>query len=283
MHARNTSEAFDSSVPVYIDNAMDIECDFIVNEEHAKAVAIRELIYSAREANKWSVTMVDDPRIEYGDILQFHDGSQLYVEDFSRSLERGSEATLDVSGFLIPVAKVVSEGLESPESPDGGGSPGEGSPGEGSPPGGSPPESPPIIPPVESPILPPPPPIPPPKKFIWAWTDYGGPEPDAPGEGGPSGMGGWESYFFGLIGKTKGTPANDYQDVLGVLLSAGMRTNAVPGGEEQRPQESWPFYGMLMVVSGGTARGRVQLPTNEPDGNGYWTRLVQVIADDPNP
>jgi len=120
VHARNTSEAFDSSVPTYVDNVMDIENDFIVDESHAKAVAIRELIYSARSANRWSVTLVDDPRIEYGDILKFTDGSQLFVEDVSRQLERGSEAILDVQGFIIPLTKTSSTGvidLPSPVSP----------------------------------------------------------------------------------------------------------------------------------------------------------------------
>jgi hypothetical protein len=107
VHARNVSEAFDSSVPIWVDNVVDIESDFMVNEEHAKTTAIRELIYQARAANKWSATIVDDPRIEFGDILQFDDGSQLYVEDFSRSLERGSQAVLDVQGFLIPVTQVI--------------------------------------------------------------------------------------------------------------------------------------------------------------------------------
>ena len=106
VHARNISEAFDSSVPTWVDNGVDIESDFIANEEHAKVTVIRELIYQARAANKWTVTLVDDPRIEYGDILQFVDGNQLYVEDFTRRLERGSEATLEVKGFLIsPVSK----------------------------------------------------------------------------------------------------------------------------------------------------------------------------------
>jgi len=101
VHAKNVSEAFDSSRPTWVNNVQEITCDLIANEEHAKAMAIRELIYSARAANKWSVTIVDDPRIEYGDILEFPDGSQLYVEDFSRGLERGTEAILDVKGFLV--------------------------------------------------------------------------------------------------------------------------------------------------------------------------------------
>jgi hypothetical protein len=129
VHARNVSVAFDSSVPDWVDNSVDIESDFIINEEHAKAVAIRELIYQAREANKWNITIVDDPRIEYGDVLQFTDGTQLYVEDFTRNVERGSEATLDVRGFLIPITHPVAQGVIGGELPgDGGGGilPGEG-------------------------------------------------------------------------------------------------------------------------------------------------------------
>ena len=127
VHARNTTEAFDSSVPPYIDNFQDIESDLILNEPHAQAVAVRELIYQARAANKWSVIIVDHPGLEFGDILEFPDGAQLYVEDFSRQLGRGSEATLDVSGFLMSklgltsTAEAVlsneSPGTESPGSP----------------------------------------------------------------------------------------------------------------------------------------------------------------------
>jgi len=141
IHARNTSEAFDSSVPLWVDNVAEIECDFVTNEAHAKMIVVRELIYQAREANKWTVTLVDDPRIEYGDILQFHDGSQFYVLDFNRNIERGSEATLDVSGFLVgPAAlssivdKITDSGAIVPSTSPGGGGitpPGGGSGGGG--------------------------------------------------------------------------------------------------------------------------------------------------------
>jgi hypothetical protein len=149
VHARNTSVAFDSSVPPWVDRNVDVDSDFIVNEEHAKAVAIRELIYQARAANKWSVTLVDDPRIEFGDVLQFPDNTQLYVEDFTRSLERGSEAVVEVSGFLVkPFAAAESgavietsppEGWEPPEQLPPGAIPVPPAPGGGTPttPGGN--------------------------------------------------------------------------------------------------------------------------------------------------
>jgi len=130
IHARNTSEAFDISVPTWVNNVSDLECDFIGNEEHAGAIAVRELIYLARSANKWSVTIVDDPRIEIGDILAFTDGSQLYVEDYSRTLSRGSEAVLDVKGFLVPTHSAPR--AETPIGGGGGGKPGTG-PGAGGP------------------------------------------------------------------------------------------------------------------------------------------------------
>jgi hypothetical protein len=131
-HARNVSEAFDATAPLWVDNVVEIESDFIVNEEHAKSVAIRELIYSARAANKWSLTIVDDPRIEYGDIIGFGDGQQLYVEDFTRKLERGTEAVLDVTGFLVGPTAGVSAAAGIPIGPSGPGeSPDEGGPGTG--------------------------------------------------------------------------------------------------------------------------------------------------------
>jgi aryl-phospho-beta-D-glucosidase BglC (GH1 family) len=101
VHARNTTEAFDQNSPLFIDNPTDIESNFIVNEDHAQAVAIRELIYKASEANEWSTTIVDDPRIEYGDILKFPDGSRIYVTDYTRPLGRESDVTLQVKGFLL--------------------------------------------------------------------------------------------------------------------------------------------------------------------------------------
>jgi len=101
VHARNTTEAFDSSAPRWVDNPVEVETDFIINEQHAQAVAVRELIYQAKSANKWAVSLVDDPRIEFGDILEFPDESKMYVEDVSRSIMRGDPAVMEIKGFLI--------------------------------------------------------------------------------------------------------------------------------------------------------------------------------------
>ena len=270
VHARNTSEAFDSSVPEWVDNTVDIDSDFVANEEHAKAVAIRELIYQAREANKWSITIVDDPRIEYGDILQFVDGNQLYVEDFSRSLERGGEATLDVKGFLIPKTNPAGQGSFGGDIPPvtpgggggdsgGGGGGGEEGGGGGESGGGGT------------------------KNYLWDWHDQTpeAPPPHAPDSGGPQSMDAWRDYFFQISGQTIGTPANDFNAVLMGLVSQGCKTNPAP---DEKPQASWPFHGLAIMVSGGEARGRIWLPTSESyvgGGNVWWTHEMQVIRDAP--
>lgn len=100
IHARNLTEAYDSSGVAWMDNPQQINNDFIVNEAHADAVAVRELIYQNRAAQKWTATIVEDRRIEFGTRLQFPDGSKMYVEDFGRSLAHGGENVLEVTGFL---------------------------------------------------------------------------------------------------------------------------------------------------------------------------------------
>jgi len=271
VHARNTSEAFDSSVPEWVDNTVDIDSDFVANEEHAKAVAIRELIYQAREANKWGITIVDDPRIEYGDILQFVDGSQLYVEDFTRSLERGSEATIDVKGFLIPVTNPAGKGSFGGDIPPifsgGGGEGGEGGPPDTGGGGGTPPSGGGGT-----------------KNYLWDWYDQTreAPPPHSPDPAGPQSMDAWRDYFWQITGQEINTPANDFNAVLMGLVSQGCKTNPSP---DEKPQASWPFYGLTIMVSGGEARGRVWLPTAESyvgGGNIWWTHEMQVIKDAPS-
>lgn len=99
VHGRNTSEATAEGVPDYLLKFNDIESDFVMDEGHAQAFAARELIYTARSATSYKATIVDDPRIERGDILELYDGSRLYVLDYTRELSLGSANTLEVTGF----------------------------------------------------------------------------------------------------------------------------------------------------------------------------------------
>jgi hypothetical protein len=101
--------------------------------------------------------------------------------------------------------------------------------------------------------------------------------------------GGWltdpRAYFFtDVIRRIEGEPANDWKQVLESLPGQGMGVNPKPG--QIQPQDA-PFYGItVMIDAGGNARGRIWLPTNTPvmhDGNAWYTREIQVIADGPTP
>lgn len=99
VHARNTTEAYDRTAPAHQDNEQVIENDFISNENHARAVAVRELLHGIASSSTWGCSIVDDPRIERGDIIELPDQSRLFVTGYSRDLSRGSAAVLDVQGF----------------------------------------------------------------------------------------------------------------------------------------------------------------------------------------
>lgn len=99
VHARNSTTAYNPKAKPWETNVMEIENDFVMDESGAQAFAIRELVRSAHEASSYNVRVVDDPRIERGDILELNDGSRLYVTDFSRDLTQGAAAVLDIQGF----------------------------------------------------------------------------------------------------------------------------------------------------------------------------------------
>jgi hypothetical protein len=99
VHARNISEAYDCDAPEWLQNVQEIENDFVMSEDAAQGLAVRELLYRARAASTYSLTIVDDPRIEPGDIIELPDESRVYVTGYTRNLSRGSAATLDIDGF----------------------------------------------------------------------------------------------------------------------------------------------------------------------------------------
>jgi hypothetical protein len=94
------------------------------------------------------------------------------------------------------------------------------------------------------------------------------------------------AYFHFVIGRNEGDPANDWVRVLKDLQRRGMHLNPKPG---ERADASWPFHGLSLMVSdngNGDPRGRLWLPTSlattDHQGNQWFTREVQVIADNPS-
>jgi hypothetical protein len=100
-HARNTMEVFDPDADPMSEKLQTIETDLVMNRDHAQAFASREFLFTALGANSFGVTMVDDLRVQIGDILELPDASRLFVTDFQRELSHGAPATLQVSGFQV--------------------------------------------------------------------------------------------------------------------------------------------------------------------------------------
>jgi hypothetical protein len=101
VHEVNTTEAFDQNAPAWVRLEETLTSDFIMNEAHAQAMAVRELLYRSMSAHSWNVDIVDNPLIEKGDILRLPDGSRLYVNDYTRNLSHGAPAVLSVRGFRV--------------------------------------------------------------------------------------------------------------------------------------------------------------------------------------
>jgi len=99
VHAVNKTEAFDENAPLWMEDVVEEENDLIYDETHAQEVAVRELLHRAAETNRWDTVIVDDPRIEPGDILALPDTSRLYVLNYRRDISRGGASTLAVEGF----------------------------------------------------------------------------------------------------------------------------------------------------------------------------------------
>jgi hypothetical protein len=101
VRARNVTEAYNDAADPWVQKIVEIENDFVMSQPMSEAFASRELLYQSRQATSYGVTIVDDPRIEHGDILELPDGSRLYVTGYQRDLTRGAPAMLDISGFKV--------------------------------------------------------------------------------------------------------------------------------------------------------------------------------------
>lgn len=99
VHARNTTTAYGKAVKDWEVSVSEIENDFVMNQAQSEGFAVRELVYSYRAASSYNVSIVDDPRIERGDIISLKDGSRVYVTDYARDLSHGAPAKLDITGF----------------------------------------------------------------------------------------------------------------------------------------------------------------------------------------
>jgi hypothetical protein len=99
VHSVNTTIAIDDASPDWMEAQITEENDLIFDEAHAQQVVVRELIHRIAEQNKWDAQIIDDPRLEPGDIVELPDSSRVFVQDYERNLTRGSPALLTIRGF----------------------------------------------------------------------------------------------------------------------------------------------------------------------------------------
>jgi hypothetical protein len=87
-------------------------------------------------------------------------------------------------------------------------------------------------------------------------------------------------YFYALIGKSLGQPANDFEQVLSRAYPWNGQSLMIPPGVGPgiRQQPGAPFYGLTQQFSG-QPKARVFLPSNTPDDLGYYTRCMQYVDD----
>ncbi len=95
----NTTEAFDPTASPASQKREVIETDFVANEGAATAYVLREFVYRARAATSWTLTIVDDPRLEPGDIVQLPSGERVLITGYQRDLTPGAPALLELTGF----------------------------------------------------------------------------------------------------------------------------------------------------------------------------------------
>lgn len=101
VHAVNRTQAYDDAVPIWAEVIEELSNDFIMSEDMAQGVAVRELLYRSMSASSYSLTLTDDTTIEKGDILELPEGAKVYVGSLSRSLERGGSHVLSIEGFFV--------------------------------------------------------------------------------------------------------------------------------------------------------------------------------------
>lgn len=101
VHAVNEVEAYDVDAPAWAGKIEVLESSLIPNEECARGVAASELVYRAKAANGARLTVLDDPRLEPGDIVELSDARRFYVSGYSRDLARHSLALLHLEGFFL--------------------------------------------------------------------------------------------------------------------------------------------------------------------------------------
>jgi hypothetical protein len=95
-----STNAVEANTPAYLVHQRDIENDWINELDHAHEVAVRELIFEAAQRAPRELTLLNDPRLELGDIVlvPFAGGLRVWVESLRKTISRGQVPLLQIQG-----------------------------------------------------------------------------------------------------------------------------------------------------------------------------------------
>jgi hypothetical protein len=77
----------------------EIRNDFISTESHAEQLALNELLFEQSTSKPRTMVIQNDPRVERGDIIQLPNGAKFFVQNASKSLGRGGNVAMELTGF----------------------------------------------------------------------------------------------------------------------------------------------------------------------------------------
>jgi len=80
------------------------------------------------------------------------------------------------------------------------------------------------------------------------------------------------TWFYAGIGQKLGAPATNWE---AIMTNCGLPPGYGPGVV---PNASMPYFAFTQQFSG-APKGRIFLPSNTPDENGYYTRCIQYLDD----
>lgn len=93
--------AVEDGLKYWDENEKEIKNDFIGSFTQADTIAVTELTWEKSQSNPRRITMVDDPRLELGDIIVLPDGRKLVITNLSKKIARGQVPQLTVEGCKV--------------------------------------------------------------------------------------------------------------------------------------------------------------------------------------
>ena len=95
------SIAIVSGTPYYDENEVTLENDFIGTHDWSDALAACELCYQVSKAFPRKLIIDDYLGLEIGDIIQIYDGRKIFITDMKKTIKRGQNPVIEVTGFKV--------------------------------------------------------------------------------------------------------------------------------------------------------------------------------------